>query len=259
DPRRIRLSDLGTAVYLMRADLLDYELPSHLIAQHPCAERDQSRLMLVRRADQSLHHHVFRELPELLQPGDLLVLNDTRVLRARLLGRRARTGGKWEGLFLAAYADGTWELLCQTRGRVTEGETITIEPGPLSLELVGRREGHWLARPNESGSPVELLGHHGQVPLPLYIRKGRAEPSDRERYQTVYARLPGSVAAPTAGLHFTPRVFQALEERGIQLAAVTLHVGLGTFLPIQAADVTQHRMHREWGEVPAETAEAAAA
>jgi S-adenosylmethionine:tRNA ribosyltransferase-isomerase len=243
----------------MHADFLDYDLPSHLIAQHPCAERDQSRLMIVSRADQSLDHCVFHELPELLQPGDLLVLNDTRVLPARLLGRRARTGGKWEGLFLAAHADGTWEMLCQTRGRMSEGETILVEPGPLTLELVGRRDGHWLARPSEPGSAAELLGRHGQVPLPPYIRKGRADASDRDRYQTVYARRAGSVAAPTAGLHFTPRVLERLQERGIQRAAVTLHVGLGTFLPIQTEEVTRHRMHREWGEVPAETAEAAAA
>ena len=190
----------------MRSDFLDYDLSPHLIAQHPCAERDQSRLMLVRRADQSLHHHVFHELPDLLQSGDLLVLNDTRVLPARLLGRRARTGGKWEGLFLSEDAAGNWELLCQTRGRLSEGETILVEPGPLALELVGRSEGHWLARPSERGPVPELLGRCGQVPLPPYIRKGRADAPDRERYQTVYARLPGSVAAPTAGLHFTPRI-----------------------------------------------------
>jgi S-adenosylmethionine:tRNA ribosyltransferase-isomerase len=238
----------------------DYDLPSHLIAQQPCSERDQSRLLVVNRADQSLAHHVFADLPRLLNPGDLLVLNDTRVLPARLLGRRARTGGKWEGLFLRQTDDGCWELLCQTRGRLSEGEAIEVVPGPLRLELVGRSpEGHWLARPGEPGSPGELLERFGQVPLPPYIRKGHAAAGDRERYQTVYARRAGAVAAPTAGLHFTPRVFEQLEQRGIGRTFVTLHVGLGTFQPIQAEDVTQHRMHREWGELPAAAAEALAA
>ena len=240
----------------MRLDYLDYDLPPNLIAQYPCAERDQSRLLVARRSHQSLRHYTFHELPQLLNPGDLLVLNETRVLPARLLGRRAKTGGKWEGLFLSAHSGGTWELLCQTRGRLIEGELIEIEPKPLTLELVGRSNGHWLARPSESASPVELLGRHGHVPLPPYIRKGRADTSDRERYQTVYARVAGSVAAPTAGLHFTPQLLERLEQRGIQRAAVTLHVGLGTFQPIQVEDLRQHRMHREWGELPSETAAA---
>jgi S-adenosylmethionine:tRNA ribosyltransferase-isomerase len=242
----------------MRSDFFDYDLPPHLIAQHPSAERDQSRLLVVRRADSSLHHHVFHELPDLLNPGDLLILNDTRVLPARLLGRRELTGGKWEGLFLAARADGCWELLCKTRGHLAEGEFVSIEPGPLRLELVGRREGHWLARPTEPGSAVALLSRFGQTPLPPYIRKGRAETADRERYQTVYARAAGSVAAPTAGLHFTSRVLQQLEERGIDRAFVTLHVGLGTFQPIQVEDLSRHHMHREWGDLPATTAAAIA-
>src|SRR5437868_2339490 len=122
----------------------DYDLPPHLIAQEPRAERDQSRLLVVRRADATLSHHVFRDLPELLSPGDLLVLNDTRVLPARLLGRRARTGGKWEGLFLREHAGGLWELMCQTRGRLREGEVIEVEQGPLRLRLVAQTpERHW--------------------------------------------------------------------------------------------------------------------
>jgi S-adenosylmethionine:tRNA ribosyltransferase-isomerase len=235
----------------------DYELPPHLIAQHASPERDQSRLLVVDRAAQSLAHRIFADLPRLLNPGDLLVLNDTRVLPARLLGRRARTGGKWEGLFLRQTDDGSWELLCQTRGRLTEGEVVEVDPGPLRLELLGRSpEGHWLARPSQSGSPAELLERFGQVPLPPYIRKGRAGVGDRERYQTVYARRAGAVAAPTAGLHFTPGLFEQLDERGVGRTFATLHVGPGTFQPIQATDVTQHRMHREWGELSAAAAEA---
>jgi S-adenosylmethionine:tRNA ribosyltransferase-isomerase len=244
----------------MSTRFFDYELPPERIAQEPCAERDQSRLLVVRRSSAALEHHVFADLPDLLNPGDLLVLNDTRVLPARLLGLRARTGGKWEGLFLSRTTDGLWELLCQTRGRLIEGETIAVEPGPLLLELISRTPaGHWLARPSETGACTEVLQRHGQVPLPPYIRKGRAAETDRDRYQTVYARQAGAVAAPTAGLHFTPRLFERLQKRGIGWTFVTLHVGPGTFQPIQVADVTQHTMHCEWGELPARTIEEIAA
>jgi S-adenosylmethionine:tRNA ribosyltransferase-isomerase len=238
------------------AALLDYELPPHLIAQEPAAERDEARLLVVDRATGALSHHHFRELPELLSPGDLLVLNDTRVLPARLVGRRERTGGKWEGLFLRTNADGQWELLAQTRGHPVPGEVIVVEPGPLRLTLRGRTNGHWLAEPDPPGPPAELLARSGRVPLPPYIRKGQAGPADRERYQTVYARADGSVAAPTAGLHFTPAVLDRLRARGIETATVTLHVGLGTFEPMKLDDPAQHRMHAEWGEVPAATVEA---
>jgi S-adenosylmethionine:tRNA ribosyltransferase-isomerase len=244
----------------MRTDFFDYDLPAHLIAQEPCPERDRSRLMVVNRADSAIAHHVFADLPDLLAPGDLLILNDTRVIPARLIGRRARTGGKWEGLFLREAPGGLWELMCQTRGRLAEGEAILVEPGGLRLTLVSQTpERRWLARPEVEGSALELLRRHGQVPLPPYIRKGRAAAGDVERYQTVYARKPGAVAAPTAGLHFTPRIFARLEERGIRRAFVTLHVGEGTFAPIKTSDITAHQMHREWGELPAMTADAIAA
>ncbi|MFN4260869.1 MAG: tRNA preQ1(34) S-adenosylmethionine ribosyltransferase-isomerase QueA [Gemmataceae bacterium] len=236
-------------------DFFDYELPSHLIAQEPCAERDQSRLLRVQRASGGIDHHIFFDLPDLLAPGDLLILNDTCVVPARLLGTRQRTGGKWEGLFLSVHSDGAWELLCQTRGRLLEGEIIAIDPGPLCLTLLAQTpERHWLARPNlASDSPFDLLRRHGHVPLPPYIRKGRAGTSDAARYQTVYGQQPGAVAAPTAGLHFTPRLFDRLAACGIRWAFVTLHVGLGTFQPVSVADYRQHRMHREWGELPAAT------
>jgi S-adenosylmethionine:tRNA ribosyltransferase-isomerase len=242
-----------------RTVFFDYNLPGHLIAQEPSAERDQARLLMLRRADATLAHHVFHELPELLNPGDLLILNDTKVVPARLIGRRAQTGGKWEGLFVRQLPDGLWELLCQTRGRLTTGETIVVEPGALLLRLAGRSaDGHWLARPEPGGSSLDLLQSHGQVPIPPYIRKGHAVPGDRARYQTVFARRPGAVAAPTAGLHFTPQLLERLRQRGIEWAFVTLHVGLGTFQSIQTADITQHRMHREWGELPPDTADAIA-
>jgi S-adenosylmethionine:tRNA ribosyltransferase-isomerase len=238
----------------------DYDLPADLVAQEPCAERDQSRLLVVRRREGTIAHHVFADLPQLLAPGDLLVLNDTRVVPARLLGRRTRTGGKWEGLFLRSLADGAWEMLCHTRGRLTAGETIAIDPGPLQLQVEGRTEaGHFRLRPLLPGTAEELLHQHGQVPLPPYIRKGRAGPGDRGRYQTVFAQQAGAVAAPTAGLHFTEALLRRLAEHGISRTFVTLHVGPGTFQPIQAVDFRQHRMHREWGELSADAAEALAA
>lgn len=240
----------------------EYELPAHLIAQQPCQERDQSRLLVLRRQSGTLEHHRFVDLPDLLSPGDLLVLNDTRVLPARLLGHRAETGGRWEGLFLQEHPDGSWELLCQTRGRLKEGETILVEPGPLKLTLQQKTpDGHWLVRPDDESarrSVVESLEQCGQIPLPPYIRKGKSEETDRQRYQTLYAKAPGAVAAPTAGLHFTPRVFERLEQRGIPWSFVTLHVGLGTFQPIQTQDLAEHRMHQEWGALPAAAATAIA-
>ncbi len=251
----------------MHIDQFDYVLPERLIAQQPLPERDLSRLMLLRRDGSPPTDHVFRDLPSLLNPGDLLVLNDTRVLPARLVGRRARTGGKWEGLFLREETDGAWELLTQTRGRLLDGETIIVDPetpltadAPLALRLEGKSaSGRWLARPQPPAPAAELLARYGRTPLPPYIRKGRAAPDDRERYQTVYARRSGAVAAPTAGLHFTPRLFDALRDRGIDRTFVTLHVGAGTFQPVTAEDVTQHRVQPEWGEVPTATAEAVAA
>jgi S-adenosylmethionine:tRNA ribosyltransferase-isomerase len=247
----------------MHIDQFDYDLPQRLIAQEPLVERDQSRLLVVRRNGSPPAHHIFRDLPSLLNPGDLLVLNDTRVLPARLIGRRARSGGKWEGLFLREQ-DGAWELLTQTRGRLIVGETILVDPetpssSPLRLSLVGKSSsGRWLARPEDEGTVQTLLARYGRTPLPPYIRKGRAAEADRERYQTIYAHQPGAVAAPTAGLHFTPRLFEALAARGIERTFVTLHVGAGTFQPVTVEDVTQHQVQPEWGEVSAATAQAVA-
>src|SRR5262249_34231321 len=147
----------------------------------PAPDRDAARLLIADRSTGELRHHHFRDLPDLLNPGDLLVLNDTRVLPARLVGRREKTGGKWEGLFLRATADGLWELLAQTRGHPAVGEVITVEPGSLRLTLRGRSGGHWLAQPSPAGSPAELLAASGRVPLPPYIRKGQERPDDRER------------------------------------------------------------------------------
>lgn len=248
----------------MHISELDYDLPPDLIAQDPSDRRDHSRLLRVQRGRSPRDHHLFRDLPDLLRPRDLLVLNNTRVLPARLLGRKAQSGGKWEGLFLEEHPEGTWELLCQTRGRPAVGDHVLVAPPipsaghePLSLRLEGRTpEGRWLVRPDRAGSVLELLSLYGQVPLPPYIRKGQEGPRDRERYQTVFASQPGSVAAPTAGLHFTPELLEQLHQRGVEIASVTLHVGIGTFQPIQVEDVRSHRVHPEWCMVPAETVQA---
>lgn len=236
---------------------LEYDLPPNLIAQQPTAERDRSRLLHVNRSRSELSHHCFSELSELLHPSDLLLLNNTRVLPARLFGRRERTGGKWEGLFIQESTSGVWEMACQTRGSPRPGEFIQIEPGPLRLELLEKTaEGHWLVKPNSCGSPADILAAHGSMPLPPYIRHGHAHATDAERYQTVFAEKLGAIAAPTAGLHFTPRLFDSLRAKGIQWVYVTLHVGAGTFQPIRCADFRRHVMHREWGELSETTASA---
>ncbi len=246
-------------------DLYDYELPRDLVAQEPLADRAGARLLHLRRADGSLHHRHVRDLPEILRPGDLLVVNDTRVVPARIVGRRAATGGAWEGLFLRLEREGpdagAWVVLAQTRGRPAIGERVELVDAAgrvgATLELVGRASGGaWLARPGEDATPELILDRVGRVPLPGYIRGGAETPADRDRYQTVFARESGSAAAPTAGLHFTPELLAVLQSRGVSRATVTLHVGLGTFRPITADRIREHEMHAEWCACPAETAAA---
>jgi S-adenosylmethionine:tRNA ribosyltransferase-isomerase len=253
------------------ADAYDYDLPRELIAQEPLADRAAARLLVVRREAGVIEHRRIRDLPDLLAPGDLLVVNDTRVVPARLVGRRAATGGRWEGLFLRATGAGSsaacWVVLAQTRGRPGIGERIalTARDGTdgAELELVDRAEGGaWLARPLGAAAhepPETVLAHVGRVPLPGYIRGGVEAEGDLDRYQTVFAREPGSAAAPTAGLHFTPELFSALAARGVERAEVTLHVGLGTFRPITTAAIADHEMHSEWCTCPPGTVAAVAA
>jgi S-adenosylmethionine:tRNA ribosyltransferase-isomerase len=242
----------------LQTSAFDFLLPGELIAQHPAEPRDRSRLMVVDRQAGRWEHRRFDELPERLAPGDVLVRNNTRVLPARLIGHREATGGKWEGLFLRARPDGTWEVLATTRGRPSPGECVVIGDG-LRLRLVARDEdGRWVVRPEPEGetqtgaAPAALLERHGEVPLPPYIRKGREGPGDRLRYQTLYARVPGAVAAPTAGLHFSDDVFRNLAARGIASVDCTLHVGLGTFRPIEAERIEDHVLHAEWAELSPE-------
>ena len=239
----------------MQTSAFDFELPDDLIAQHPAEPRDRSRLMVVRREAGRLEHRSFGELPDLLDPGDVLVRNNTQVVAARLIGHRAATGGKWEGLFLRELPDGAWEVLATTRGRPVVGERVVVGQG-LVLTLLARGEdGRWVVRPeggeDRDEAAAARLERHGEVPLPPYIRRGREGPGDRLRYQTVYARVPGAVAAPTAGLHFTDDLFRRLADRGIASVDATLHVGLGTFRPIQADRIEDHVLHAEWAELSA--------
>jgi S-adenosylmethionine:tRNA ribosyltransferase-isomerase len=239
----------------------EYELPPELIAAHPAEQRDAARMLVLERASGRISHRGVADFPEQLQPGDLLVLNETRVVPARLQGYRTATKGRWEGLFLAALASGAWRIVGQTRGKLTAGESLSIpEPAgsgsadQLELTLIERgEEGAWTARPSLEGDPFALLEQFGSVPLPPYIERAAPTPNDRERYQTVYARTPGAIAAPTAGLHFTESLLQSCRARGVETAAVTLHVGLGTFRPVTAERLSEHVMHAEWCALPAET------
>jgi S-adenosylmethionine:tRNA ribosyltransferase-isomerase len=211
--------------------------------------------MVLRRAAGTWEHRTFRELSGLLAPGDVLVRNNTKVLPARLVGRREATGGAWEGLFLRTLPDGAWEILARTRGRPAPGERVVVGQG-LVLDLMSQDEsGRWTVRPDSDETAVELLGLHGIVPLPPYIRKGVEGPGDRSRYQTIFAEVEGSVAAPTAGLHFTDDLFRRLDARGVGRVDVTLHVGLGTFRPIEAERIDDHTLHGEWACLDAPTAD----
>ncbi len=235
----------------------DYELPRHLIAQHPLPQRTDARLLVVDRAASALMHYHIRDLPALLRKPDCLVINDTRVIPARLVGYRAESGGRWEGLFLSADAECNWRLLGKTRGKLAPGERIMLvnerhqDAFPLRL-LIKEPQGTWIARPERKGESLSLLDEVGRVPLPPYIRDGEMTEADRERYQTVFARSPGAVAAPTAGLHFTEGLLNRLQGGGVSIARVTLHVGLDTFRPVTAESLVEHTMHSEWCRITPE-------
>jgi S-adenosylmethionine:tRNA ribosyltransferase-isomerase len=238
----------------------DYELPKNLIAQHPLARRSDARLMLVNRAEQSITHRHIRDLPEILEPQDCLVINDTRVLPARLLGLRTLTGGHWEGLFISVDEQGLWRLLGKARGHIEPGETITLfdlkGQEDVKLRLVEKLPGGvWVAKPESNEPTFDMLDRLGRVPLPQYIRGGEMESADKQTYQTVFARRPGAVAAPTAGLHFTNELLNRLVDRGVTICRITLHVGLGTFRPITSDTLAGHAMHSEAGYIDASTVE----
>ena len=250
-----------TIAAMSEAEHYNYELPSHLIAQEPLAKRSDARLLVVRRSDGAITHRHVRDLADLLRPHDLMVVNDTRVVPARLIGRRMQTGGRWQGLFVRIDASGAWQLLAHTRGRLALGEQVMLVDRAgvdrVVLNLVSRAPGGtWLAVPESNESVGSLLLAVGRVPLPGYIRGGREHAGDSERYQTVFARTNGAAAAPTAGLHFTEELLAELAARQIAHASVTLHVGLDTFRPITADKLADHPMHSEWCECLPETVEA---
>lgn len=241
-------------------DQYDYHLPRELIAQHALARRSDARLLVVNRTAGSLEHGYVRDLPEYLRPGDALVFNDTQVIPARLVGRRERTGARWTGLFLEADAEGNWQVLSKTRGKLEVGEAISVVSWDVRqsvrLRLLAKLEGGiWAVRPEPMGDPLEILQRVGRVPLPPYIRDGEMVESDVAAYQTVFAREPGAVAAPTAGLHFTPDLLARLQAAGVEREFVTLHVGIGTFRPIVAQRLADHVMHQEWCSISANVVE----
>ena len=241
----------------------DYVLPTELIAQEPLPDRSDARLLVVDRSTQSFEHRHIKDLPQFFQPQDCLVLNDTKVIPARLVGKRTRTGGRWEGLFLQPVEPNLWQVLGKTRGKMQPGETVLLHSpdgqNELNIEIVANNEdGTWVVKPrlagNITGTPVLLLDQIGWTPIPPYIRGGKPLAYDKERYQTVYAAHAGSVAAPTAGLHLTPELLETVKQQGTAITSVTLHVGVGTFKPITAENIEEHHMHSEWCSLSAKTA-----
>lgn len=234
-------------------DEYDFNLPRELIAQEPTSKRTDSRMMVIHRATGHIDHVSVRDLPSFLRAGDAMAVNDSKVIPARLIGFRAQTRGRWEGLFLRE-ENGVAELICKTRGYIQPGEEIVVRDpeGREKQKLIvvaGSERGHMLLRPEPNIPWLELLESNGRVPLPPYIRDGQMTTIDKERYQTVYARNPGSIAAPTAGLHITQDLIQRIRGAGVALVSVTLHVGLGTFRPIQTARLAEHKMHSEYAQI----------
>ena len=244
----------------MRTADFDFELPPELIAQRPAPRRDESRLLVLNRAGGRIEHRRFRDLLEFLRIGDVLVLNNSRVIPARLRGVNARTGGQFEILLLEENATNDWRAMVRPAKRARVGAQIALNdpkgnlPGIFANVLETNDEGD--RRLNFSGTPDirDQLERLGETPLPPYIHRQRELPEDRERYQTVFARNSGSVAAPTAGLHFTPELLEQIRGRGVQVCFVTLHVGPGTFLPVKAETVAAHKMHEERFAIGEDTA-----
>jgi S-adenosylmethionine:tRNA ribosyltransferase-isomerase len=242
---------------LLTADY-DFDLPPELIAQAPLARRDASRLMVLDRNAGTISHRRFADLPSLVAPGDLLVVNRSRVVKARLLGTRVGSGAPAEVFLLSPLGDDRYEAMVSPGGKLKPGRTVEFAPGFRAhiLEVTERRTRIVQLSADAPFAGVEqAVDAHGHIPLPPYIARGD-NASDVERYQTVYAREPGSVAAPTAGLHFTPELLAALDARGVRRGEVVLHVGAGTFKPVEAADPAEHRMHEERYSIPDATAQA---
>ncbi len=253
----------------MKTADFDYRLPENLIAQEPLKERDRSRMMVLDRSDGTIKHYVTGDLPNLLEGGDLLVMNDTKVIPARIFGQK-QTGGRLELLFLEPSGHNRWRILMKSSNRPKPGEAFYIgkkravavfleegDRGEAVIEVGGGAISASTPPATEAVDILKMLDEEGFTPLPPYIRRNndldpdghRSELRERERYQTIYAKHPGAVAAPTAGLHFTERLFQKLEEVGVQKTTLTLHTGLGTFRPVSTDRLQDHRMHDEWYEL----------
>lgn len=230
-----------------------FDLPQEMIAQEPTEPRDAARLMCLKRGSDKIEHHIFRDLVDLLEAGDLLVVNNSRVLPARLIGTKEETGGVCEILLLRQVKGDVWECLAKPGKRLRSGARVTFGDGSLSAEIRETMEdGNKMVEFfYDTETLYEKLDEFGRMPLPPYITK---QLEDQSQYQTVYAKELGSAAAPTAGLHFTPELMEKLKAKGINIAEVTLHVGLGTFRPVKEDDIADHEMHSEWYSVSEETA-----
>ena len=248
------MTDPGARERGNRTSDYDFDLPPHRIAQLPLERRDASRLLTVHRATGEIGHRAFADLPSLIAPGDALVLNTSRVLRARLLGTRD-SGAPGEVLLLRPLADGSWEAMVSPGGKLRPGRRLHIAPG-FDVEIVSITDRRTrTVRLHTEGSATDAIERHGHIPLPPYISRADTT-ADAERYQTVYAREKGSVAAPTAGLHMTDALLAALEAKGVRRVDLVLHVGAGTFKPVEVDDPAQHPMHEEWFELSAPSARA---
>lgn len=237
---------------ILKVDLFDFHLPEELIAQTPLEQRDASRLMVLNKETGNVKHHMFHDLLDYVQEGDCLVLNDTRVLPARLFGTKEDTGANIEVLLLKQTQGDTWETLVKPAKRVKEGTVISFGDGRLTAVCKETSDqGGRLLEFNYEGIFYEVLEQLGEMPLPPYIKERL---DDQERYQTVFAREQGSAAAPTAGLHFTEEMLEQLKEKGVHIAFLTLHVGLGTFRPVSVDDLEEHDMHAEFYQVSEGTA-----
>ncbi len=237
----------------MRIEEFDYPLPNALIAQYPSPQRGETSLMILHRETGGIEHRAFGEITKHLNSGDLLVMNKTRVLPARIIGRK-ETGGKIEILLIPSWngTKGEWKALIKGSGKVKRGTRIRFEGG-IEGEIEELKDGKAKVRFSYQGEMMDILEKIGHIPLPPYIKR-RDEPLDRERYQTVFAERDGSIAAPTAGLHFTHTLLQSLKKSGVRTSAITLHIGIGTFTPVKASDIEDHTMEAEWIEISEETA-----
>lgn len=236
----------------------DYYLPEELIAQQPAEQRDQSRLLVLHKNEHQMEHRLFNDIVEYLQPGDLLVINETKVLPARLFGRRKSTGAKIEVLLLKQLANNRWEVLVKPGKKARLGEVINFytqdgEKAIMEATIIANTDqGGRILEFAYQGNFLEILNLIGTMPLPPYIKEKLTEQS---RYQTVYANITGSAAAPTAGLHFTPLLLDQIQQKGVKLAKVVLHVGLGTFRPVDVEDIREHQMHEEYYQITPEVAQ----